>query len=148
MGRPAKWTPEQRAQALDVYREKGLAAAHHETGIPKPTITDWAVSVGIRSYGNERTAAATEAIRLTREERAARLADDLLAIAEDRAKLIRAHQVETPRDEQTLMTVSAIAIDKSQLLAGQATSRHETTADDLVNLRDELLGRAKLRIVS
>lgn len=34
--------PEVRARALEVYERDGLATAHRETGVPKPTIARWA----------------------------------------------------------------------------------------------------------
>jgi len=159
-GRPR--SEAERRRALAIYEQDGLAAASQQTGIPKQTIQQWASSDGLRTAEPAKTAAATATHSRTMAERRARLADDLLADAER----LRAHvwtpatvhhwskdgdflerELPTPTisDQKTLLLAAAIAIDKSQLLAGEATERSEQVSTErIVQLREALA----LRVVS
>lgn len=73
----------QRARALELYGAEGLAAAHRELGIPKPTIVRWARTAGVTSAeqaaaDRARTEAATRAAQLELARR----------VAEGRAALV------------------------------------------------------------
>lgn len=41
------WPDDVRERALELLRVDGLAAAHHDTGVSKPTLTRWARAAGI-----------------------------------------------------------------------------------------------------
>jgi transposase-like protein len=123
------YTPEQRTQALELYRTDGPTAVQAQLGIPKATVTDWAQSSGVRTVRNEKTAAAVEAKRVKWEDRRLELAHEMGRVA---AKALKRAEREladgTGRDAQAYATTMAILIDKAQLLTGAATSRHEHTS--------------------
>ena len=50
------YTDEQREEALRLYADDGLAAAHNATGIPKQTIQSWAKRSGVRTSCNPKHA--------------------------------------------------------------------------------------------
>lgn len=101
---PKPYDADVRAQALELYSTRGLADAHHELGIPKPTILRWARAAGVDSAeiaaaAQARTEAATKAARLELDRR----------VAEGRAALV-------PK----LVAVANAALDSSsQILAAQ-----------------------------
>jgi transposase-like protein len=57
----AKYTPEQRAEALALYETHGPSAVTEQLGIPKGTVTGWAKEAGVRTVRTSRTREATEA---------------------------------------------------------------------------------------
>lgn len=57
----AKYTPEQRAQALALYETDGPTAVQEQMGIPKTTVASWAKNAGVRTVRTESTRAAVEA---------------------------------------------------------------------------------------
>ena len=57
----AKYTPEQRAEALAVYETHGPTEVTARFGIPKGTVAGWAKASGVRTVRNETTRAAVEA---------------------------------------------------------------------------------------
>lgn len=121
--RRADWPADIRERALALYVEHGPAEASRQTGVPIGTVAAWAHRKGVQSNAPDTLARAREALKLTREVRVAQLAEDLLVIAQERAKRLR--QSITADSERELATVIGLAIDKSQLLAGAATSRIE-----------------------
>lgn len=150
-----KTTPEQKAEALRCYAEHGPAEASRRTGIPSDTIRQWAVRAGVTVTRRETIAAAVETAKQTLAQQRAELAADLLSDArrlrasiwtpinafhwgssserlERGLVLTRTEFMEheipqpTPNDQKNLLLAAAIAIDKSNLLAGEATSRTET----------------------
>lgn len=57
----AKYTPEQRAEALALYETHGPSAVTARFGIPKTTVASWAKNAGVRTVRTETTRAAVEA---------------------------------------------------------------------------------------
>lgn len=57
----AKYTPEQRAEALALYETDGPSAVTARFGIPKTTVASWAKNAGVRTVRTEATRAAVEA---------------------------------------------------------------------------------------
>jgi transposase-like protein len=124
------YTPEQRTQALELYRTDGPTTVEEQLGIPKQTVDNWAKRAGVRTVRNEKTAEAVEAARLTWEQRRLGLAHESgsvaqLALAKARENLADGRA----RDAQAAATTYAILVDKAQLLTGAATSRHETVSN-------------------
>lgn len=82
----AKWTAEQKTEALNLYREDGLAAAAKATHIPAGTIASWAHRAGLQSMHPEAMRAATEERKAQadakRTELASRLLEQAAVIAE------------------------------------------------------------------
>jgi hypothetical protein len=117
------WAPDIRERALAIYLERGTAEASRETGVPKGTIAAWASRNGTATLAPERLARATETAEARREAHLAELAEDLVAIARERAKRLR--QSITADSEREIAQVMGIAIDKMQLLTGKATVRIE-----------------------
>lgn len=73
--RPARgaYPAETRERAVTLYADVGLAAAHAELGIPKPTIKRWADAAGIDAAevtrrNREQTAAAADSAAATRRK--------------------------------------------------------------------------------
>lgn len=148
-----KWTPEQRDEALRLYTQLGAGEAARQTGIPQPTISSWARRAGVQSDAPAKTAAAVEQARLTMEARKAQLALDLMddiqqiraqlfapcverkaMVVSDGAQLgshVEVIDVERDQpsfgDQKAIMTTLAIAVDKVQILTGEATERIDHT---------------------
>lgn len=126
-----RYTPDERTAALALYAEHGPTAVQDTLGIPKGTVTGWAKAAGIGTVRNERTAAATEAMALDAAARRARLAERLLTVAE------RAVDIELTKlakaDLRDLVGARTRAIHDHQLLAGEATARHEHVTVDAVD---------------
>lgn len=126
----AKYTPEQKAEALRLYAEHGAGETHRLTGIPKGTLTSWAGRNGVQSHAAAKTAIATEASKIKWAERRQTLADQLGdAVADFVAAARKAAADGDGRNTQALMTAAAISVDKAQLVSGGATSRHEDVTD-------------------
>lgn len=149
------YTDEQRAEALAVYAEQGLAAAAKHSGADKSTIKGWADKadppVVPPQRGTEKTAAATKARQEQMDEAKFALAEGLMSdIARIRDQMFapcverkvvtvagsvkvegRWEIVDIDRDKPTfteqksIMTTIAIAVDKVQVLTGGATQRTE-----------------------
>ena len=153
----AKWSEQDKAHALDLLTTTTLADVARETGIPKRTIANWAANEGIdtsTAQARAKTARAREVLDAVTAEKRADLAAGLMAdaqrlrtqlfapVVEKRAMAINAggdlgQDIEiaevpldrpTPTDQVKIMTAVAIAVDKIQLLTGEATERHEHTA--------------------
>lgn len=145
------YSSDEKTAALDVYRTDGPTAAETATGIPKATIASWARRTGVQTECIPRTAAAVAAAALTMEQRkqalAAALMDDIerlrlqlwsvcterkaMAVSDgaERGSHIEIvdieHEQPTFGDQKAIMTSLAIAVDKVQILTGEATSRTE-----------------------
>ena len=81
------YTDTQKTDAVNLYVEHGLAEAHHRTGIPKPSLRNWARAAGhdtatLGSRAASKTAAATEAKTITLEARRVVLAENLMGDVE------------------------------------------------------------------
>lgn len=147
------WTAEQREHALGLYAEHGAGEAARRTGIPVGTISSWAQRAGVAATATARTAAAVEASKASMEARKVRLADDLMEdIQRIRAQLFAPCVERKPvvvsdgarvgshveivdvdlsqpsfSEQKAIMTTIAIAIDKVQILTGEATERVDHT---------------------
>lgn len=162
------YTDDERTAALAMYAEAGPTAVEAELGIPKATVASWARRAGVHTVRAENARARNEARSADLEQRRLDLAlglfDDIAAL---RSQLFAPCVVRKPMSvgiergvteieiidieldqptfaEQTkIMTSVGIAVDKAQLLTGQATSRIETTGgasidDEVAALADEL----------
>lgn len=144
-----KWTAEQKAEALRLYAEVGAGEAARRTGIPQPTISSWARRNGVQCGAPARIAAAVEASKLSMEARKAKLADDLMddiqrvrgqlfapcverkpVVVSDGARIgshVEIIDVDLSQpsfsEQKAIMTTIAIAVDKVQILTGEATER-------------------------
>lgn len=125
------WTDEDKANALALYTEhESLAVATAMTGIPKSTIQYWAQEAGLPAYNTEKTAAAVKQSVENRaarwEERRAELANKIGVLAEIAVNKAAQYLVDgDAASAQKAATTMGIAIDKAQLLTGQATGRIE-----------------------
>lgn len=152
-----RWSDEQRTHALDLLATQSPADVAKATGIPKRTLHQWASDHGLSvttAQAQAKTARAREVLEAVTAEKRADLAAGLLAdaqrlrtqlfapVVEKRAMAINAggdlgQDIEiaevpldrpTPTDQVKIMTAVAIAVDKIQLLTGEATERHEHSA--------------------
>ncbi|MGP5484586.1 hypothetical protein ACTXMZ_16555 [Brachybacterium alimentarium] len=122
-----KYTEEQKAEALRIYKAEGTTAASKQTGIPKPTISSWARRDGMHTVRNQNTAAATEAATVDAAAARATVAGNTIRAADKAASTIlerlEAEALTIPLRE--LATVYGILVDKHVLLA-----RLDDTGDD------------------
>lgn len=116
------WTDDVRSRALELYEDVGPTEAARMLGPDGPdksTITRWAKAEGIECQRNERTAAATEAMRVTWKNRRAGLANDY---GEASAEALQASReaIASGRanDARGYMITAAVATDKADVLAG------------------------------
>lgn len=145
-----KYDDATRQRALDIYVERGVKDAADELGIPATTISSWARRAGVSTNAPENLAAAVEArslrLEVKRGELAERMYDEAGKLLDhlwqptEYVKIVTVGQgegysevavgrvtVEQPtfRDQQAIMTSVGIAVDKAQLLSGEATERSE-----------------------
>lgn len=153
-----RWSDTDKANALNQLRNGHTPAdVAKTTGIPRRTLAHWAQAEGIEissPLARAKTARAREVLQAVTAEKRADLAAGLMAdaqrlrtqlfapVIEKRAMAISAggdlgQDIEiaevplerpTPTDQVKIMTAVAIAVDKIQLLTGEATERHEHTA--------------------
>lgn len=126
----ATYTPAQRQEALDAYREHGPAEAERLTGVPKKTIASWARRHGVQTDAagqRERTVKAVRAAEMAWAQRRAALADKAGQLAE--TLVDRAFEEREARDQKLLVEAAEKAGGMAQLLTGGATSRHEDVTD-------------------
>ena len=74
----AKYTQEQRDEALALYHTDGPTAVEKKLGIPKGTVTRWAKETGVETVSVSTTRAGTEAASVYAKSRRAELAKLLL----------------------------------------------------------------------
>ncbi|HKU03972.1 MAG TPA: hypothetical protein VJQ80_14285 [Arthrobacter sp.] len=79
----AKYTQEQRAEALALYETHGPTAAGKQLGIPKETIMSWAKRAGVHTVRTEATRKAVEAKVVDGKLRRQNIAHRLYGQAED-----------------------------------------------------------------
>lgn len=138
MGRRS-YTADEKAAALDLYATEGPSAVQTKLGIPKATVSDWARANNVRTFGTERTQAATAAHEARWAERRALMVDEIGHVAHlALGKAESSVRAGKPRDAKDYATTLAILVDKAQLLGGDATTRHENR-----ELRDRLLEEAR-----
>lgn len=78
----AKYTQQQRAEALALYETHGPTAVQEQLGIPKGTVTGWAKANGTRTVRTERTRDAVEAVRVDNKLRRQNIINRLFGQAE------------------------------------------------------------------
>lgn len=155
-------SPEQKAEALAIYAVSGLAEAHRQTGVPKPTLHRWANDAGldvaaISIAHVEQTAAATEARIARCDAKRAEIRERILDAAgtmldridlphkEFRGNLATEVNYDTaPADAcRSYATAFGILLDKYRLEVGEATLVHAVAGDpsEVESMRDELSKR-------
>ena len=144
------YTDEQKAEAVEVYRTEGMAAAHKASGVPKPSIKRWADERGVTApERSEQTRAATEARQAEWAERQPQIVRDFALLAELSVNAAISCVLDGSSNKaKDFATTAAISVDKAALLSGEPTERREMTAR-----RDEMLQAARensrgLRVVS
>jgi transposase-like protein len=121
------YTPEQRADALRLLAEVGKAEAARRTGIPSGTIASWGNRNGVRAPSVEACQKAVDTAALTVTERKALLADRLGVVASKAVAKLE-ELIDTDRvGAKDLVVAITSAVDRMQLLTGEATSRVEQT---------------------
>jgi len=140
--------PEQKAEALRLLAEVGLAEAARRTGIPEGTIASWGSRTGVQAPPAAATRVATEAHLATVAARKARVAEGLVAASERmlgdlfaptiqrKAVVVGSkreveiveirHPTTTPSERRTTVDAITTAMETVQLLTGEATERIET----------------------
>lgn len=119
------YNDEEKQRALAIYETEGLAEASKRTGVPKATLSDWAQANGLRTFGAERTAAATAVRKASIDERRAALAEKLLEVAELGLDLEMEILADGKAPLRDVVGARTRAIHDLQLLSGGSTSRHE-----------------------
>lgn len=134
-----RYLPEDKRTALELYERLGPDEASRRTGIPRATVCRWAQRAGLKAPVELQQQTLT-AIQVSRKVVKERLARKLLDIAEKELerleKPIEYHTASNqvlvswtapmaPGDRKQTLLTAAIAIDKSALLAGDATGRVE-----------------------
>ena len=136
-----QYTPEQKADALDLLSRVGKAEAARQLGIPAGTIAAWGSRCGVAAPVElpERRAL-LEARSLTIGERKATLAEDLAKLSSKAvAKLIERIDNDDIGGRE-LVAALGHAIDRLQLLTGDATSRPEVLGGAEPAQRTDLRG--------
>ena len=141
----SKYSPAQKAEAVALAAEHGIAHAHRETEIPKQTLSRWASDAGIDAgrTAREKTARAVEARVAAGEERRTTMVHEMGAVAHMAlARVEHCLEGESPdgRGAKDFALTMAILVDKAQLLSGGATNRYGTDAD-----RERALSEARER---
>ena len=157
------YTPEQKQDALELYREYGGREAEKRAGISRKTISKWASLAGIPSTASKKMEAANRAKRAIDESRLHDLAADMFDDIEHLRSRLREKTVEfrgqqakrveyeePPADAvKNLVIAMATLTDKLLLLTGKATGRQEVGfAGELAKMSNEELiehGRQSLR---
>jgi hypothetical protein len=139
-----RWPPEARTDALMRYQIDGLANASRHTGVPEPTIVDWAKQAGIHAYALADDAEQTRAKTMTlnweqrRRHLANRSADVAAAALERMHQLATSPRRATGRDFQAFAVGYAVLVDKAKLLTQHGSGGPGT--DDPAARRAELDG--------
>lgn len=164
----SNYTPEQRAEALELFTSVGAAQASKRTGIPAGTIASWATRGGIAGEASAQLRTAVEVRTLTIAERKATFAETLLGHAvriaaqleqptvEKHVKvvglgqgvgtteIVEVHYDRPPTaDQKRIAETVAVLVDKIQLLTGEATSRTETTQLDAGGVQERALATVR-----
>jgi len=122
------YTDADKADAVRLYLEHGLAEAHHRTGVPKPTLKRWLAAAGhdpseTAARSVAKTAAATEAHTARLEELRVKARAEFAESAVFAARQVRSS--EKGNDAQGWAMAGGICLDKVRLELGEATERHE-----------------------
>lgn len=119
-----RYTPEERSEALDLYREEGPRAAHRATGVSLSTLLRWAKEAGIATNHAQNVEEAARTRRAENEERRQRIAARLWELADLASQV----ELELLPEDATLRDVVGLrtrAIHDALLLSGDPTSRVE-----------------------
>lgn len=134
----AKYTQEQREEALKLYETDGPSAVTARFGIPKGTVAGWAKSNGTRTVRTAKTTAATEAKQADDKAVRALVASNALGVAK-LATAILMERLQTNPDDipaKDLGTIAGIFTDKHVVLAkldqGQDTTATDSVVDQLL----------------
>lgn len=130
----ASYTAEEKAAALKQYQEYGVAETARRTGIPKGTISSWAVSAGLESSARETTRAACEAQSLNFKARRQRIAERLLTQAEGYLD-----RMEDPEEYQTLARVEGSEESIRPGFIPSKDRQHEATAFAILIDKEKIL---------
>ena len=153
-----EYTDEQKAEALALYPELGVAETWRRTGIPKPTIASWARRAGLpHTDAATKTREATIAAAARADQLRAELRIKLLEKANDLLDRMDGEHVEFKNSAkeirevrypiapagvvQNYATSVGILIDKYRLEVGEATTRSESR-DITSDLTDDELDDA------
>lgn len=144
MGRPAKYTDDERSKALDLAARVGVGEAARQTGIPKGTIGSWAHRGGTTMAPEEKIKLVAVA-KMAWAERRAGLADEL-GLAGEKAVALLLERIESGSiGNRDLVAAVATLIDRAQLLGGDATARIELVGQEVeaeaLGVVDELAAR-------
>ena len=148
-----EYAEDEKATALALYQEIGLANAWRQTGIPKPTIASWARRAGLpHTDASAKTKAATMAAAARADQLRAEIRLKILEKVDDLLDRMDAEHVEFKNSAkeirevvypiapasavQNYATSVGILIDKYRLEVGEATTRTESR--DLTLSDDEL----------
>jgi transposase-like protein len=142
-----RYSDEQKREALDLFVEVGGSEAGRRTGIPSGTIAAWASRGGITGPPTPEVVHALEVRAVTLADRKVELAGQLRTLAvKATAKLVE----RIDNDEiaaKDLISALTAAIDRMQLLTGEATARTESFGaevpkrEHLANVVDQLAAR-------
>jgi len=148
------WTAADKARALDLYREHGLAAAlrlfREETGLhlSKSTLSDWRRQFGATTTAPDRAAAAREALEAKTAVLLKRIDEPHIDYksAGPLGPVQVVFPVAPPAACQHYATSVGILIDKYRLEHGEVTGREEVITVDTVDreiakLNEELARR-------
>ena len=141
------YTDEEKANALALFEKYGACEAARRTGIERSNLSHMAKAAGVKSKVKDILKETHETNKVLFDERKSQLAQGLLDDAErlreqlfapitvykfggNKNEFATAEVDEpSPSDKVKLMTSLAIAVDKIQLLTGEATSRNETITE-------------------
>lgn len=122
------YTDEQRAEAVEIYKNLGTSAASKQTGIPKNTIQDWAKKAGVRTVRNQKTAEATEAVLADASKLRAEASTFAIRGARDAFQILQERIADEGREMpiKDLGTVAGILADKNVTLskANEGAEQH------------------------
>lgn len=116
-----QWSPELKAEALELLASVGKAETARRLGIPAGTIASWGARGGVTAPSTERMRPVVEAMQLSAAQRRVNLGEKFLEKAE---KLIDAVLIGEPAvDRKRGIEAARVAAETAQLLTGQPTSR-------------------------
>lgn len=124
-----QWSAQDRQRAIELAQEVGKTEAARQLGMPAGTIASWLhrAGIGVAPEMTERMALATAVRQVTMAERKAVLAERLATLAEKATASLAAKIEADEVSARDLVSAMTAAIDRLQLLTGEATARTETT---------------------
>lgn len=127
----ASYTADQKAEALRLYETEGPSAASEATGIPKGTISSWAIREGLQTDCNSKTAAATEAASLDAAKTRALVVSKSIALTSKLLNRVNAAvDVEQEMPAKDLAVIFGIVADKHKVLASMDKADESYSAVD------------------